>query len=133
MSVPHFAVPLNLPHAATIAGRISYHLDRICVPRAAIPPGDRVALSLKTQELVEVVAPYRLQDDNPPPEEAARVVAEAARRARALVSEIERLKLGDDRLGQAVRNFFECLKLGEEGARISLRAGENPDSALRPV
>ena len=49
------------------------------------------------------------------------------------LADIERLHIGDDRLGQAVRNFFECLGLGVEGARLSLLAGENPDSALRPV
>ena len=52
---------------------------------------------------------------------------------RLIVDDIERLGVGDDRIGQAVRNFFECLELGEEGARISLRAGENPKSALRPI
>ena len=46
--------------------------------------------------------------------------------------DIEKNKLGGDRLGQAVRNLFECLALGEEGAAISLRAGENPRSTLRP-
>ena len=28
---------------------------------------------------------------------------------------------------------FECLELGEEGAEISLRAGEDPNSIQRPV
>jgi hypothetical protein len=41
--------------------------------------------------------------------------------------------LGHDRLGQCVRNFFECLELGREGAAISLRAGENPRSMQRPM
>ena len=49
------------------------------------------------------------------------------------MGEIERLKLGSDRLGQHVRNLFECLELGEEGAQISLRAGENPNSVQRPL
>jgi hypothetical protein len=49
------------------------------------------------------------------------------------LSTFERDGIADDRLGQAVRNLFECLELGEEGAEISLRAGENPDSALRPT
>ena len=37
-----------------------------------------------------------------------------------------------DRLGQLVRNYFECLELGAEGAEISLRAGEDPRSLQRP-
>jgi hypothetical protein len=52
--------------------------------------------------------------------------------ARALVDQIERAGAGSDRLGQHVRNFFECLSLGEEGAAISLRAGEDPNSIQRP-
>jgi len=36
-----------------------------------------------------------------------------------------------DRLGQLVRNFFECLGLAEEGAQLALRCGERPDSPLR--
>jgi hypothetical protein len=43
---------------------------------------------------------------------------------------IER-KLRDERLGQAVRNLFECLGLPEEGADLGLQCGESPDSLLR--
>jgi hypothetical protein len=71
-------------------------------------------------------------DENPPQDECRTAATEAARLGRALVDAVESGQFGDDRLGQAVRNLFECLELGEEGARISLRAGENPDSALRP-
>ena len=49
------------------------------------------------------------------------------------MDEIEKAGAGADRLGQQVRNLFECLELGEEGAAISLRAGENPRSLLRPT
>jgi hypothetical protein len=122
--VAHFQIPLNLPHAGTIAYRIAYHLKRMDAPEE---------IFVFAAELVRILDPYRDQDDNPPPEEAKFAVGESARVARKIVDEVERLKLGDDRLGQAVRNLFECLELGEEGARISLRAGENPDSALRPT
>ncbi len=49
------------------------------------------------------------------------------------MDELERAHLGSDLLGQLVRNYFECLELGEEGSEISLRAGENPKSLQRPV
>ena len=51
---------------------------------------------------------------------------------RLLVDHIERDQLGHDRLGQGIRNLFECLELGREGAVISLRAGEDPRSFQRP-
>ncbi len=63
------------------------------------------------------------------PEQARR---SAAALARLVVDDIEKSGVGYDRLGQAVRNLFECLALGEEGASQSLRAGENPGSLMRP-
>jgi len=51
---------------------------------------------------------------------------------RQLVGEIEAAGYQGDRLGQCVRNLFECLGLAEEGAELSLRCGERPDSLLRP-
>jgi hypothetical protein len=113
-----FRLRLNLPHAATLAARIRYHL--------------RGAASDLSERLVALLDPYREADGNPPGEEARRVSAEAAALARQIVDVIEQAKLGHDRLGQAVRNLFEVLELGEEGAAISLRAGENPASLLRP-
>lgn len=113
-----FRLPLNLPHAATLAARIRYHL--------------RGAASDLSERLVVLLDPYRERDGNPPPEEAAPVVADAASLARQIVDVVEQAKLGHDRLGQAIRNLFEVLELGEEGAAISLRAGENPCSVLRP-
>ena len=120
---PHFRIPLNLPHAATIATRIQFDLGK----DAAAAARDLTA------KLIGVLAPYGQSGENPEAGKADRVVTEAARIARAVVDEIERARAGHDRLGQAVRNLFECLELGEEGAEISLRAGENPKSALRPI
>ncbi len=116
--VAHFRLRLNLPHAATLAARIRYHL--------------RGAAADLSGRLVALLDPWREAESNPPPEEAGRVVREAAALAREIVDVVEQAKLGHDRLGQAVRNLFEVLELGEEGAAISLRAGENPDSVLRP-
>ena len=127
MSMPHFNISLNLPHAATVATRLLYHLNRVQQDK----PGVAKAAIEIACDLSGVLRPYKMQDDNPPDPEASAVSAEAAQIARKLVDEIARGDLGDDRLGQAVRNLFECLALGEEGARQSLRAGENPDSALR--
>jgi hypothetical protein len=124
MAVPYFRIPLNLPHAGTIAYRLEYHLKDGDVDGAATAP---------VRRLIELLEPYRLEGENPSDAaESRRVVDEAARLGREVVDAVERLKLGSDRLGQAVRNLFECLELGQEGAQISLRAGENPNSALRP-
>jgi hypothetical protein len=72
-------------------------------------------------------------DDNPPMKAAILLRDRAAGLARKLVDHIEQGGLGNDRLGQCVRNLFECLELGLEGVSISLRAGENPKSFQRPV
>ncbi len=117
-AAPHFRIPLNLPHAGTLATRIQFHL------RGALPEESGLLVGLLL-DCVQV-------GENPPAEEATRLVKQSAAIGRRIVDEIERRKLGHDRLGQAVRNFFECLGLGEEGAAISLRAGENPASLLRP-
>lgn len=123
-----FRIPLNLPHAGTIATRIEYHI------RQAIEmmTEEHRALLRKADALIELLAPYRGSGENPPQPEAQQVIHNAAQLGREIVAGIEALGLGHDQLGQAVRNLFECLTLGEEGAQISLRAGENPDPALRP-
>lgn len=121
--VPHFRIPLNLPHAGTLATRILYHLS----PKTSDPDALGTA-----EKMAALLAPYRQSGENPPAEEAQRVREEAAALGRSLVETIERLRVGHDRLGQVIRNLFECLELGEEGATLSLRAGENPESVLRP-
>jgi hypothetical protein len=83
----------------------------------------------KLQALLE---PAVELDDNPPFELAMELRNRAAVLARRLVDQIEAAGVGQDRLGQCVRNLFECLELGPEGADISLRAGENPRSLQRP-
>lgn len=123
-SIPFFRIPLNLPHAGTIALRIEYHLQGAEAGAELMEPVER---------LIELLAPYREAGENPPAEEARKVVEEAASLGRRIVDSIDRLKAGHDRLGQAIRNLFECLELGEEGAQLSLRAGENPQSPLRPI
>jgi hypothetical protein len=129
MGKGYFDVPLNLPHAATIAGRLVYHVQRLGEINKK-----QYSDALKLAERLEdTLVTYRFSGENPEEEEAKRVTEIAADLARQFVDALESSGCGDDRLGQAVRNLFEVLELGREGARQSLRAGENPDSTLRPT
>jgi hypothetical protein len=123
-NVPHFKIPLNLPHAGRIAERILHLLDREGLPG---PETEKTA-----HRLAALLEPYLQSEENPRPDVANRVRDEAAKLGRQLVDQIERGELGHDRLGQCVRNLFECLELGPEGTVISLRAGEDPKSFQRP-
>lgn len=121
---PYFHVPLNLPHAGRVARRILTLLHR--GQHTGTPAGDTAA------RMVELLDPYFESDENPGATRLAEVCAQAATLGRQLVEDIELDGLGNDRLGQCVRNYFECLELGREGAEISLRAGEDPKSMQRP-
>jgi len=120
---PHFDIPLNLPHAGTVAARISRLLG---------DEGEEGAPTVTAARLEELLRPYRLSGEDPPRSEAAGVAEEAAGLGRRLVDEIVEWEAGGDRLGQCIRNLFECLERGEEGAALSLRAGEDPRSLMRP-
>lgn len=125
----HYDIPLDIPHAGRMADRILSLLERLAAER-----GIEASDALDTADrLSNLLFRYAAQDDNPAADESAIVREEAAGIGRQLVEAIEREGIGGDRLGQYVRNLFECLELGEEGAEISLRAGENPDSLQRPV
>lgn len=122
--IPYFDLPLNLPHAATIADRIIKRL------------GEREEVRRRTKEAASSIAAqlmfYRGEDENPPEPEAEEVRQAILADARKLVDMIEQEEIGGDKLGQLIRNLFECLAEGREGAIQSLRAGENPESAQRP-
>jgi hypothetical protein len=127
--VAHFQIPLDLPHAGRIAERIltliEAHLEELELDAPdLIDAAERLSGHL-----------FRFVDegDNPPAREANAARDRAADLARKLVDELEAAHIAGDRLGQLIRNLFECLELGEEGATISLRAGENPTSLQRPV
>lgn len=122
-----FDIPLDIPHAGRLADRIVELLDRMADQQGA----DTREPVAAAEKLSKLLFRYTESDDNPP--DALRLRDEAAALGRALVDAIERSGLRNDRLGQYVRNFFECLELGEEGAAISLRAGENPGSLQRPL
>lgn len=123
-----YNVPVNLPHAATVANRIEARLAAMQV----FDNHEAEGLSVLIDSLQETIGKYEGADD-PSDKESEEVVEKAAAIARNIVNEIERLNAGEDRLGQLVRNLFECLGLGKEGAEISLRAGEDPNSLLRPL
>ncbi|MFQ3669108.1 MAG: hypothetical protein SNJ74_10195 [Fimbriimonadaceae bacterium] len=118
----YFDLPLNMPHAATVSRRIYVLLDSEC-------DCDSRALAVAAQivRLMEVHSRHEYTDA-----EAEGDRQDAARLGRELVDAIEAEGLGHDRLGQCVRNFFECLAMGREGAAIALRAGEDPGSLQRP-
>jgi hypothetical protein len=124
----YFDLPLDLPHAGTIALRIQRFLEQ----KSGDEPPDYALLLEKAEELVDLLVACTASGENPPEPRATRIRDEAAGLAREIVGLIERLNVGHDRLGQCVRNLFECLSLGEEGAEISLRAGEDPNSLQRP-
>jgi hypothetical protein len=125
---PFFQVALNLPHA----GRVARRIVLILPPRGA-PDGAEAAARRTAADILELLAPFMELDENPPGDQAIQVRDRAAALGRQLVDQIEGGAIGFDRLGQCIRNLFECLELGREGADISLRAGENPRSLQRPV
>ena len=123
-----YNVPVNLPHAATIANRIEQRLVALQV----FDNSEAENLGVLIENLQEIIGKYDGAQD-PSDKESEEVVEKAAAITRNIVNEIEQLNVGEDRLGQLIRNLFECFGLGKEGAEISLRAGENPNSLLRPL
>jgi hypothetical protein len=118
---------LNLPHSRTIVARIWRSLEALgAFGEPANGSGAPLAQALEALE--EQARPY---DEDPPFEQALAAADAVAERARALVAAILDTSTRGDRLGQLVRNLFECLGLPEEGAALSLECGERPDSPLR--
>jgi hypothetical protein len=116
---------INLPHAHTIAGRLIYYLAH----RQARPSSSGVDLRDLLDELEAQLRPF---DSDPTLDIALQAAESAAEQARALADEIVAAGYRGDRLGQCVRNLFECLGYPEEGAARALDCGERPDSPLRP-
>lgn len=128
MSTPYFDIPLNLPHA----GRIAERIRRLVEQRAIGSDLRWFQLAHAVEELDSLLTPYRIADEDPPAEEAGSVRDRALDLGRRLAAEAIKQELREDRFGQCVRNLFECLAHGEEGAILSLRVGENPRSLQRP-
>jgi len=119
------ASQINLPHALTIVGRLLYYLEY----RGAPVPVEQTEVRPLLAALDEVLRPY---PTDPPARAAVEAAKKAAEHARLVVREMVRAGYTSDRLGQCIRNLFECLGLAEEGAEASLACGERPDSPLRP-
>lgn len=122
----HFDIPLDIPHAGRIADRLLTLVERYVEERSV----DGAAAIESAERIWSLLFRYTGEDDNPA--DATRIRDEAAALGRQLVDQMEQAHIASDRLGQLVRNYFECLELGEEGASISLRAGEDPRSLQRP-
>ena len=123
----HFDIPLDLPHA----GRLAQRLHRLLESHFEDEGLDAPEIMEAAGALLDLLEPYAAEDDNP--RDAAKIRDEAAAAARHLIDILETTRIRGDRLGQLLRNIFECLELGEEGAQQSLRAGENPGSLQRPT
>src|SRR5262245_2127303 len=95
-----YNVPVNLPHAATVANRIEARLAAIQV----FDNPESEQLSVLIDHLQETIGKYEGADD-PPDKESEEVVEKAAAIARNIVNEIEQLNAGEDRLGQLIRNL----------------------------
>jgi hypothetical protein len=120
-------VRLNLPHARTITQRIGRSLEALGALGEA-GNGSAAPLADAYDRLEQRLRGF---DEDPPAEAALRAADEAAALARALVEAILATPARGDRLGQHVRNLFECLGLAEEGAALALECGESADSLLR--
>jgi hypothetical protein len=120
-------VRINLPHARTIVERIGRTLDVL----GAFSHEANGGAQPVSEALAELGGTLRPFDTDPIAEEALRAADEAAAKGRVLVDTIAESGCQSDRLGQHVRNLFECLGLPAEGAELSLRCGERPDSPLR--
>lgn len=116
---------INLPHAQTVLSRIVRWLEYQQTPCRY----EETQLPDILTGIDRLLRPY---PEDPPAPVAVEVADQVAEWARRLVDECERVGFQGDRLGQCVRNLFECLGLGREGAELSLRCGERPDSPLRP-
>jgi len=116
---------INLPHARTIAERIERQLEilRVLDGDGTKPTNAAViALRHSLEPWVEDAEPEKAAESADP------IVALARELVKAIIDD-ERAR--GDRLGQCVRNLFECLGLPNEGRRVSLACGESPDSLMR--
>ncbi|MFI5184229.1 MAG: hypothetical protein ACHQNV_07520 [Vicinamibacteria bacterium] len=120
-------VHINLPHARTIVSRIGRTLEALGVFGES-GNGGAFHLLAAYDALESAVRDF---DEDPPFEDALRSADDVAVLGRALVEAILGTPCRGDRLGQSVRNLFECLGLPEEGARWATACGERPDSPLR--
>src|SRR5579885_725326 len=103
MSDAFFDIPLDLPHAGRIADRIQILVERHVEELSLDAPE---ALD-RAEKLSSFMFRNASGDDNPP--DAMQIRDRAAELGRELVDALEHAHIASDRLGQLVRNFFECL------------------------
>jgi hypothetical protein len=120
-------VRINLPHARTIVDRIGRSLAALSAA-AAEGNGHGATLDAAFARLERALRDY---DQDPPFPAAVRAADVVAETARILVEAVLATPVRGERLGQHVRNLFECLGLPEEGALRGAACGEPPDSPLR--
>ena len=118
-------VRINLPHARTIVQRIGRSLEAL----GAFP--EEAAEGELYLTLVALEGTLREFDEDPGAEIALKAADTAVTAGRRLVDAILETPWRSDRLGQHVRNLFECLGAPDEGATLSLQCGERPDSPMR--
>ena len=120
-------VRINLPHARTIVSRIGRTLEALGAFGDAAGDG-----AMRLHEAFDALEQeLRRFDEDPAAVEALAAADRAAAVGHTLVDTILETPARSDRLGQHVRNLFECLGLFEEGATLSLQCGERPDSPMR--
>ncbi len=120
-------VSINLPHARTVVARVGRSLEAL----GGFGDGGNGGPSELGRAYDAVEQSVRDWNEDPAMDEAIKVADLVAERARALVAAIGATTVRSDRLGQHVRNLFECLGLASEGAALSLQCGERSDSPLR--
>src|SRR6476660_3553916 len=99
-----FDIPLDLPHAGRIADRILVIVQRHAEEKEVEAPEAIDA----AERLWSLLFRYSGEDDNPP--DAMKIRDDAAAIGREIVDAVVAAHLTSDRLGQLVRNFFECLE-----------------------
>ena len=120
-------VQINLPHSRAIVARLGRTREALGA-FGAIGNGGGVERHAAYDALEAAVREF---DEDPPMDLALRAADAVAAYGRCVVTAILATPCRSDRLGQWVRNLFECLGLAEEGASLSLECGERPDSLLR--
>ena len=116
---------INLPHARTVAERIERQLEILRVlegDEGRALNAAAISLRSKLDPWLEDAAPETAAADADPIVEVARELVKAI---------VGNERARGDRLGQCVRNLFECLGLPNEGRRVSLACGEDPNSPMR--
>ena len=116
---------INLPHARTVAERIERQLEILRVLEGERTKGLNAAVIAVRQRL----EPWVEDADPETAAASADLIVELARDLVKAIVDDERAR--SDRLGQCIRNLFECLGLPNEGRRVSLACGESPDSLMR--